>query len=133
MATWHVQRKNRAASPPRFEYLRNRPDFTPAGALLPDGVTIAAEDTITARWTWIESYVGGVPQWRNGNAPHDFGRVKAERWAALIEDSRLCRIGDDDGAGAPTQAGRDAEEVARKRAARQAYREALAAGTAEVL
>lgn len=130
--TYHVMRKNRASTPPRFEYLRNRPDFTAAGALLPDGVTVAAVDTVTARWTWIDGYVGGVAQWRNGNAPFDFGRAKAARWAALIEDARMVHIGDYD-APAPTQTERDAAEQAAKRAARQEYAAALAAGTAEPL
>lgn len=125
--TWHVLRKNKASAPPRFEYLRNKPDFTAAGALLPDGVTIALEDTVTTRWTWIESYVGGVPQWRNGNLPHDFGRTKAEKWAEQIDGSRAIRVGDDDTV-APTQAEVDAEEAAARKAARQAYRESLAAG-----
>jgi hypothetical protein len=119
MATHHVMRRNRANAPPRFEYLRNRPDFTPAGAALPDG-TVATEDTVTARWTWIDSFVDGVPQWRNGNPPHDFGRNKAERWAALIDGARAVRFGDDDSL--PTA------ESESRRAARQAYKDALAKG-----
>jgi hypothetical protein len=130
MATYWVGRKNKASAPPRFEYLRNRPDFTAADELLPDGVTVATEDTVTTRWTWIESYVGGTPQWRNGNLPHDFGRNRAEKWAAMIDDAKVVRFGDDD---APAQGDALTEEQARRRAARQAYREALAAGTAEPL
>lgn len=112
---YHVQRTNSSATPPRFEWLRSRPTFD------------ASTETISdLRWTWQDA--SDPSGWRNGNEPHDFGRRRAERWAAMIDGAIAVRIGDADAvdSAVPTEAERRAE-------ARRRERKALEEGTGEPL
>jgi hypothetical protein len=126
MAEWRVQRLNATATPPRFEWLRNRPDFVAGDP----AATPPTEDSVVTRWTWRDA--GDPTGWRNGQLPHDFGRDKARRWVALIdgEDVRVVHTED-----APADENVDFVALAQEalKAARRAYREALAAGTEQPL
>lgn len=95
MATYHVQRTNEAASPPRFEWLDKKPEWRAGPGGEPELLLVWTADRTKAR---------------------DFGRAQAGEWAEQIEGASLVRFGD-----AEPDEGRDfaAEERARKAAARE--------------
>lgn len=137
MGVWRIQRENLTATPPRFEWLRRRPTLVQPGVPAPAGVFGIVEGSVSAelrigdiRWTWQDA--SDPTGWAQGRPPHDFAlRRKATDWAAMIDGARPVRHeGVPDADEIPD---RVAEEADRKRAAREAYRKALAAGTAEDL
>lgn len=140
MARYWIMRRNRAAVPPRFEFLRSRPTFVPAGTPAPSGLGDLVEGSVSAddrvgglRWTYqdptfIATQPGEVSGWRNGREPHDFGGRKAALLASMLDGVSLVAYGDAD-----AEPSAEEQERARKREARKAYRESLAAGKAEAL
>lgn len=144
MARFVVQRRGVSAQgSPRHEYLRARPTFVPATfgpdvivepavldaeggvakpATMAPGAQLTEDQVTDLRWTWIDA--ADPSGWRNGQAPHDFGEARAERWAAMIDGACARRIGD----AVEPEDKAAAEEQARRRAARRAYRTSLASG-----